>query len=78
MYIKGEIMDPESFNAYGYCCGNPVVWVDFDGKRKNRRHYHKSKHGDWLQKIGINRQISNGMNGWIVYLNVQMIYSMLQ
>ena len=31
-WIKGSIGYPTSLNAYGYCYGNPLVWVDRDGK----------------------------------------------
>ena len=31
-WIKGSISYPTSLNAYGYCYGNPMVWVDMDGK----------------------------------------------
>ena len=31
-WIKGSIGYPTSLNAYGYCHGNPMVWVDRDGK----------------------------------------------
>jgi len=48
--IKGEIMDPESFNAYGYCCGNPVVWVDFDGKRKKSPTLSQEQAWGWVTK----------------------------
>ena len=30
-WIKGSISYPTSLNAYGYCHGNPLVWVDRDG-----------------------------------------------
>ena len=30
-WIKGSISYPNSLNAYGYCYGNPMVWVDRDG-----------------------------------------------
>ena len=30
-WIKGSIGYPTSLNAYGYCHGNPMVWVDRDG-----------------------------------------------
>ena len=33
-WIKGSISYPTSLNAYGYCHGNPMVWVDRDGKVK--------------------------------------------
>ena len=33
-WIKGSIGYPTSLNAYGYCHGNPMVWVDRDGKLK--------------------------------------------
>ena len=33
-WIKGSISYPTSLNAYGYCHGNPMVWVDRDGKLK--------------------------------------------
>jgi len=33
-WIKGSIGYPTSLNAYGYCHGNPMVWVDRDGKVK--------------------------------------------
>ena len=31
-WIKGSISYPTSLNAYGYCYGNPMAWVDRDGK----------------------------------------------
>ena len=30
-WIKGSIGYPTSLNAYGYCYGNPMVWVDRNG-----------------------------------------------
>ena len=30
-WIKGSISYPTSLNAYGYCYGNSLVWVDMDG-----------------------------------------------
>ena len=30
-WIKGSISYPTSLNAYGYCYGNPMVWVDRNG-----------------------------------------------
>lgn len=32
-WIKGDISYPTSLNQYGYCFGNPLVLVDYDGKR---------------------------------------------
>ncbi len=31
-WIKGNIEQPFSLNRYGYCFGNPLVFVDRDGK----------------------------------------------
>ena len=33
-WIKGSTGYPTSLNVYGYCHGNPMVWVDRDGKLK--------------------------------------------
>ena len=33
-WIKGSISYPTSLNAYGYCYGNPMEWVDRDGKQR--------------------------------------------
>ena len=32
-WIKGSIEQPFSLNQYGYCLGNPVGLVDYDGKK---------------------------------------------
>ena len=29
--IKGNVAYPKTLNAYGYCWGNPVKFVDWDG-----------------------------------------------
>ena len=30
--MKGSVTYPETLNAYGYCWGNPVMFVDRDGE----------------------------------------------
>ena len=30
--VKGSVTYPETLNAYGYCWGNPVKFVDRDGQ----------------------------------------------
>ena len=33
--IKGSIAVPKTLNPYGYCLGNPIIWVDQNGKQVN-------------------------------------------
>ncbi len=34
--IKGDLNQPFTLNSYGYCWGNPIKWVDLDGKRPQK------------------------------------------
>ena len=31
--VKGSHIVPQSLNSYGYCWGNPIIWVDLDGRK---------------------------------------------
>jgi len=42
-WIKGSIARPFTLNPYGYCWGNPLKWIDLDGREPQ-----KSSSEDWL------------------------------
>ena len=44
--VKGSVTYPETLNAYGYCWGNPLMFVDRDGREP------KFVPGDDYEKIG--------------------------
>ena len=68
-WIKGSISYPTSLNAYGYCHGNPMVWVDRDGKLKKAGKVVTER----IKKISAEKDVLQNDNGapyvGVFYLN---------
>ena len=68
-WIKGSISYPTSLNAYGYCHGNPMVWVDRDGKLKKAGAVVPER----IKKISAEKDVLQNDNGapyvGVFYLN---------
>jgi len=45
--VKGSRENPKTLNSYGYCWGNPIAWVDLDGRKGTTPSYGEVQKWGW-------------------------------